>query len=102
MITSELIMTKKTALLAFIIVWIIITIIYSKYDTPADGFTLIGFPFHFYSYFSGKTTGICKMDNGFHWDYFVFDMIIATAFFTLIFLFQIFLSNFKKKNIKPS
>ncbi|MDF2516287.1 MAG: hypothetical protein K0R59_1583 [Sphingobacterium sp.] len=40
--------------LIFFILTVIITILFSRFDSPSDGNDAIGFPFPFYTYLGGK------------------------------------------------
>jgi uncharacterized membrane protein len=89
-------MIKTKAIWLGITIWIIITVVFSKFDAPADGFTSIGFPLHFYTYFEGKSASGSSIDHGLILTYFLVDFIALLAF---IILFSIILPG-RRKPIK--
>lgn len=87
-------MIKKKAVLWGIAIWIVATIIFSMFDAPSDGFTSIGFPWHFYSYNYGNSTLVSGFAIKFSFTDFLLDLIALLAF---IILFSIILSNRQKQ-----
>jgi|GEM_PF-240076 len=45
---------SRATWLIFFILTVIITILFSRFDSPSDGNDAIGFPFPFYTYLGGK------------------------------------------------
>ncbi len=41
-------------MMIFLAIWIILVLIFGKYEAQSDGFNELGIPFVFYRYFSGK------------------------------------------------
>ncbi|OOQ60097.1 hypothetical protein [Mucilaginibacter pedocola] len=70
---------KKTTLLG-LLVWVVITFIFSEFHSASDGTDHIGFPFYFYSYFSGKSDD--PLAYGIKIDFIKLfaDLLIAAAF----------------------
>lgn len=77
-------MIKKKAILWGIPIWIIITVAFSTFDAAADGFTSIGFPLHFYTYFEGKSASGSFIKHGVILTYFLIDVIALIAFILLV------------------
>lgn len=86
-------MIKRKAIWLAIAIWIIITVVFSRFDAPADGFTSIGFPLHFYTYFEGKSADGSFIKHGVILTYFLIDLIALIAF---IFLIRIILLSRRK------
>jgi hypothetical protein len=57
---------------AIILCWLILNIVFSKFESPSDGYDEVGFPFIFYRDFAGKC-----------------DECLATGFFLKEFLLNI-------------
>jgi len=87
-------MIKKKAIFWGIAIWIIITIIFSMFNAPANGLTSIGFPWHFYSYSTMESSLGSGFAVRFLLIYFLLDLIALLAF---IILFSIFLLNRRKQ-----
>lgn len=65
--------------------------------SATDGFTILGFPWHFYSYTNGKLAYVNQSQLGFNLSNFILDL---TALGGFIYLVNIFLERSLKK-IKP-
>jgi hypothetical protein len=87
-------MIKKKAILWGIAIWVIITVIFSMFNAPANGSISIGFPWRFYSYSTMESSLGSAVKVGFILTYFLFDLIALLAF---IILFSIFLLNRRKQ-----
>ncbi|SDM39112.1 putative solute:sodium symporter small subunit [Pedobacter steynii] len=83
--------TKPT--LVALAIFFFVTIVYSQFEAPHDGFTLIGFPFTFYKYSSGKMDPeyIHLSDLGFSAVNFILDLIILGFWISFL--------NYKKDRI---
>ncbi|MBB6112496.1 hypothetical protein [Mucilaginibacter lappiensis] len=77
-------MIKTKAIWLGIAIWIIITVVFSKFDAPADGFSSIGFPLHFYTYFEGKSASGSSIDHGIILTYLLVDFIALIVFIVLL------------------
>ena len=91
-------MIKKKAILWGIAIWIIITVIFSMFNAPANGSASIGFPWRFYSYSTMESSMGSGYSVRFIFIYFLLDLIALLAF---IILFSIFLLN-RRKQLKTS
>lgn len=87
-------MIKREAILWGIAIWVIITVIFSMFNAPANGSASIGFPSRFYSYSTMESSLGSAVKVGFILTYFLFDLIALLAF---IILFSIFLLNRRKQ-----
>jgi hypothetical protein len=76
---------KTKATFLGLLIWIVITIIYSKVDAAPHGSDLIGFPFYFLSLSAGKSA-VVAVGLGFNLDFahLILDVILAIAFVLLL------------------
>ena len=92
-------MNKTKATLLGMLIWVIITMIYSRFAGIANDFNSIGFPLHFYSYFASKPNNSDVVSEGtaFRIDFvpLILDLFCAIVFIVLL---NVLLS----KKFKPS
>ncbi|WP_454800953.1 hypothetical protein [Mucilaginibacter phyllosphaerae] len=79
-------MNKIKATLLGVLIWVIITIIYSSFDANNNQHHSIGFPFPFYNYFAGNPGNSDVVAGGvaFSID---FISLILDLFFAAVFIF---------------
>ncbi|MBL4675348.1 MAG: hypothetical protein JKY70_03960 [Mucilaginibacter sp.] len=79
-------MNKTKATILGIIIWVILTVVFAKSDAASDGYSLMGFPFYFYTYFSGKQANTVSSGTAFKIDLInlLADLFFAIAFVLLI------------------
>lgn len=75
----------KPTLVALAVFFFVI-IVYSQFEAPHDGFTLIGFPFTFYKYSSGKMDPqyLHLGDLGFSAVDFILDLVLLGFWISLL------------------
>ena len=93
-------MIRKEAILIGIVAWIIITLLFSKFDGASDGWTLIGIPWYFYAYTEEKIIIFNTYREGFDFSSFILDLSSLAVF---IYVINFFISrNLKKIDTKTN
>ncbi|NHA06781.1 hypothetical protein G7092_23460 [Mucilaginibacter sp. HC2] len=79
-------MIKRKAIWLGIAIWIIITVVFSKFNTASDGITSIGFPLHFYTHFEGKSASGSGVTYGLVLTGLLVDIVALLTFIILIYI----------------
>ncbi|AMP99273.1 hypothetical protein AY601_2379 [Pedobacter cryoconitis] len=70
-----------------IVVFVLLTFIFSKNEAKVDGYDIYGFPFTFYKYTEGKLSNPSEYAKlGFYLKFFIYDLLIL--------VFSIFIVNY--------
>lgn len=72
-------MIRKEALIIGIITWIIVILLFSKFDAAAGGVSRIGFPWHFYAYSKTPSYLTMETDLGFDFNNFILDIFCGAG-----------------------
>lgn len=88
-------MIRKEAIVFGIVAWVVLTFLFMEDKTATDGYTILGFPWHFYSYKGDKIAYVDQSHLGLNFSNFILDLTILGAF---IYGVNVFLErNLKKK-----
>jgi hypothetical protein len=95
-------MNKIKATLLGILIWVVITIIYSSFGPNTNDYHSVGFPFHFYNYFAGNPGNSDVVSGGiaFSIDFIslILDLFFAVVFIVLLNLILLRLFKSSKSN----
>ena len=70
-----------------IVIFVLLTFIFSKNEAKSDGYDIYGFPFIFYKYTEGKLSDPAEYTKlGFYLKFFIYDLLIL--------IFSIFMVNY--------
>lgn len=72
-------MIRKEALIIGIITWVVVTLLFSKFDATVGGVSRIGFPWHFYSYSNTPSYLTIETNLGFNFNNFVLDIFCGAG-----------------------